>query len=267
MTILANAADVLRCFTSQRLELTLTDVVALLGTPKSSTSRLLRAMRDAGLLELAPASRRYRPGILLFELGQTYRRASTLLARADDAVARLSRRFGHTGYVSVLDGADVVGVAHHEGTSALRVGTPIGRRLAGFASSTGRSLLARRSDADVRALHPQPLRPVHPASPADIDALLAMLATVRRDGYATSAAEANPGVGAMSVAVGERQTGEEVSLCIVYPLATVSDTEREAMLHALLAEAAEIAALVEDPLAGPRPAPHSAPRPLAHKAA
>ena len=252
MTILANAADVLRCFNPARLELTLTDVVAILGTPKSSTSRLLRAMRDAGLLELAPASRRYRPGILLFELGQTYRRASTLLARADDAVARLSARFGHTSYVSVLDGADVVGVAHHEGTSALRVGTPIGRRLAGFASATGRALLARKTDAEVRALHPQSLSPVHPASPADIDALLAALAVVRRDGFATSHDEANAGIGALAVAVGERQTGEDIALCLVYPLATVSEAERQAMLNAMLAEAAEIATLVDDPLGIPR---------------
>ncbi|MDB5369833.1 MAG: IclR helix-turn-helix protein [Roseomonas sp.] len=247
MSILTNAADVLRCFTPQRLELTLTDTVSLLGAPKSSTSRLLRAMRDAGFLELAPGTRRYRPGILLFELGQTYRRASTLLARADEAVGRLSRRFGHTGYVSVLDGADVVGVAHHEGSSTLRVGTPIGRRLAAFASSTGRSLLARRTDAEVRALHPEPLRPASPHSPPDIAALIAMLAEVRRQGFATSLEEANPGVGGIAVAVGEAGTGEEVSLNLVYPVATVSITERQAMLNALQAEALEIATLVGDP--------------------
>jgi DNA-binding IclR family transcriptional regulator len=247
MSILVNAADVLRCFKPERLELTLTDMVQLLGTPKSSTSRLLRAMRDAGLLELAPGSRRYRPGILLFELGQTYRRASTLLTRADAAVGRLSRRFGHTGYVSVLDGADVVGVAHHEGSSTLRVGTPIGRRLAAFASSTGRSLLARRSDAEVRALHPEPLRPANPHSPRDIGALIALLGEVRRQGFATSLEEANPGVGGIAVAVGERQSGEEFSLNIVYPVATVSAPERQAMLNALLAEALEIATMVDDP--------------------
>jgi DNA-binding IclR family transcriptional regulator len=247
MTTLANAADVLRCFTPRRLELTLTDVVSVLGTPKSSTSRLLRAMRDAGFLELAPGTRRYRPGIMVFELGQTYRRASTLLARADEAVSRLSRRFGHTGYVSVLDGADVVGVAHHEGSSTLRVGTPIGRRLAAFASSTGRSLLARRTDAEVRALHPDPLRPVSPHSPHDINALLVLLAEARRNGFATSLEEANPGVGGLAVAVGERATGEEFSLNLVYPVATVSASERQAMLNALLAEAQEIATLVDDP--------------------
>jgi DNA-binding IclR family transcriptional regulator len=247
MTTLANAADVLRCFTPQRLELTLTDVVALLGTPKSTTSRLLRAMRDAGFLEVAPGSRRYRPGILVFELGTTYRRASSLLARADEAVSRLSRRFGHTGYVSVLDGADVVGVAHHEGSSTLRVGTPIGRRLAAFASSTGRSLLARRTDAQVRALHPEPLRPASPHSPQDMNALLPLLAEVRRSGYAISLEEANPGVGGLAVAVGSPATGEEFSLNLVYPIATVSASERQAMLNALLAEALEIATMVDDP--------------------
>jgi len=247
MTILTNAADVLRCFTGQRLELSLTDVVALLGSPKSSTSRLLRAMRDAGFLEVAPGSRRYRPGIMIFELGTTYRRASTLLARADEAVGRLSRRFGHTGYVSVLDGADVVGVAHHEGSSTLRVGTPIGRRLAAFSSSTGRSLLARRTDAEVRALHPGPLRSASPNSPAGLDALLTMLEEVRRCGFATSLEEVNPGVGALAAAIGERASGEEVSLNLVYPIATVSASERQAMLHALLAEATEIATLVDDP--------------------
>lgn len=247
MAILDNAADVLRCFTPQRLELSLTEIVSLLGTPKSSTSRLLRAMREAGFLEVAPGSRRYRPGIMIFELGTTYRRASTLLARADEAVGRLSRRFGHTGYVSVLDGADVVGVAHHEGSSTLRVGTPIGRRLAAFASSTGRSLLARRTDAEVRALHPGPLHPASPHSPADITALLALLAEVRRCGFATSLEEVNPGVGALAVAVGERGSGEEVSLNLVYPLATVSASERQAMLNALQAEAQEIATLVDDP--------------------
>jgi DNA-binding IclR family transcriptional regulator len=247
MTTLANAADVLRCFTPQRLELTLTDIVGLLGSPKSSTSRIARSRRDAGFLELAPASRRYRPGIMVFELGQTYRRASSLLTRADEAVERLSRRFGHTGYVSVLDGADVVGVAHHEGSSTLRVGTPIGRRLAAFASSTGRSLLARRTDAQVRALHPEPLRPASPHSPQDIHALLALLAEVRHQGFATSLEEANPGVGGLAVAVGDRATGEEFSLNLVYPIATVSASERQAMLQALQSEAQEIATLVDDP--------------------
>jgi DNA-binding IclR family transcriptional regulator len=80
-----------------------------------------------------------------------------------------------------------------------------------------------------------------------MNALLALLAEVRRQGFATSFEEANPGVGGLAVAVGDRATGEEFSLNLVYPVATVSASERQAMLQALQAEAQEIATLVDDP--------------------
>ena len=56
-----------------------------------------------------------------------------------------------------------------------------------------------------------------------------------------------PRVGGLAVAVGDRATGEEFSLNLVYPIATVSASERQAMLQALQAEAQEIATLVDDP--------------------
>ena len=45
MTTLESAAAVLRCFSSSRTELTVTEASALLSLPKSNISRLLRAMR------------------------------------------------------------------------------------------------------------------------------------------------------------------------------------------------------------------------------
>ena len=51
MSILAAAAQVFRCFRHDCVSLTLTDLVAMSGMPKSNASRLLRSMRDAGLLE------------------------------------------------------------------------------------------------------------------------------------------------------------------------------------------------------------------------
>ncbi|MCA0420501.1 MAG: helix-turn-helix domain-containing protein [Proteobacteria bacterium] len=65
MSILSSAVDVLRCFSSTRHDVTVTDLVTLLGMPKSNASRLLRAMRDEGLLETVGESKRYRPSLLL----------------------------------------------------------------------------------------------------------------------------------------------------------------------------------------------------------
>lgn len=246
MTTLSTASDVLRCFSAQRLELGVTEVASLLSLPKSSVSRLLHAMRDTGFLEAVPGSRRYRPGLLMFELGHTYRRNSTLVARAHEAVARISRQCGHTGYVSIRDGRDVMGLTFQEGSRMLRVGTPVGERLPAFATATGRALLARLDDDAVRALHPRPLAPANPNSPADMDALLERLREVRRDGYCVSHHEANAGVDSLAVAVGDPATGEEASLCIVYPAAIVAPEEGAAILAALRAEADRLAAMLGD---------------------
>ncbi|MHB2168552.1 IclR family transcriptional regulator [Alsobacter sp. R-9] len=246
MTTLTSAATVLRCFGPERLELTLTDVVGILGWPKSTTSRLLRAMRDAGLLETVGDSKRYRPGILLFELGQSYRAGSTLVARAHEVVSGIVDRVGHTGYVSVRDGLDVMGLTYVAGRNVLRVGTPVGRRLPLPASATGRTLLARLSDDEIRGLFPGSLPRPSPRAPQTIDELIARVESVRRTGFAESDGEANPGVGAIASAVGDPATGEMVSLCITFPQSTVTPAERDLIIDGLTDGARSIATILGD---------------------
>ncbi|MCW3477236.1 IclR family transcriptional regulator [Limobrevibacterium gyesilva] len=251
MSVLSSAADVLKCFSADRRELSVTVVAAMLSLPKSNVSRLLRAMCDAGFLEAVGATRRYRPGVLLAEVGEQYRRASSLLTRADAVVTRVSAECGHTGYVSVRHGRDIMALTDHTGTNMLRVASNIGHRLDAAASATGRSLLARLPDDAVRALYAGPFTPPSATSPQTLDELLGRLALVRRDGYAESNDESNRGVGALAVAVGDPGTGEEVSLCISYPAATITDDERRTIIDALRSGARRIATLVGDPIFHP----------------
>ncbi len=246
MSILSSAVDVLRCFSSTRHDVTVTDLVTLLGMPKSNASRLLRAMRDEGLLETVGESKRYRPSLLLNQVGHLYRFAASLIDRADAVVGRVSDQIGHTGYISVRRGNEIVGVTAHPGRHALRVVTSIGDRIPAFASSTGRALLARLSDEEVRALYRAGFKPPSQTAPQDMDELLSRLAIVRRAGFAESHDEAVHGVRAISVAVGDPATGDEVALCISFPAATVEPAERLAIIRSLGQGAAEIAALIQD---------------------
>jgi DNA-binding IclR family transcriptional regulator len=247
MTTLSSAADVLRCLSVDRPFLTVSTAAELLGVPKSTASRLLRAMLEAGFLETIGASKKYGPGLLLYEAGRLYRDSSSLIQRAASVVARISSDTGHTGYVSKREGRDVVAVTDHQGTNALRVASSIGRRLEAFASATGRTLLARMSNEDVRKLYPHPLTPPSPTAPQNIDELLASLAAVRRRGFAESHDESNRGVGAIAVAVTDPERNDAVSLCIAYPASMIAPPERQQIIDALRAGAAEIAAVTRDP--------------------
>lgn len=237
MSTLHNAAEVLRCFGSGCAYVTVTEVGARLGLPKASASRLLRAMREAGMLEVIGDTKRHRPGRMMLDLAAAFRHSSRLITRASEVVAEATRRFGHTGYVSLREGREVTAVADFEGTNALRVVSTIGRRLAADKSATGRSLLARLTDGQISALF---------HGRAELDRLLAEIAEIRGQGYAFSHQESTPGVDGIAVAVADPATDEAVSLCIVYPSTLVTLLQRDAMIATLAKGASEIAAAVRD---------------------
>ena len=224
----------------------MTDLVHRLGMPKSNASRLLHAMRDAGLLEMVGDTKRYRPGLMLLDVGRAYRRSSTLIARADALVAALSSSSGHTGYVSKRSGREVTAILDHAGTNTLRVDSSIGRRLPAFASATGRSLLARQTDAGVIALYggKLPLVP-SPRAPRTMANLLERLAVIRKTGFALSEDEAYKGVTAIATATGDGE--DDVSICIVFPSATTSKSEQRRIIEAMRAGTKELALVIGDP--------------------
>ena len=115
-------------------------------------------MAETGLLATTELGAGYSVGNLIFETSRRHRAHSTLSVAADDALARIAKATGHTGYVAILDGTDVLGLRMRPGSKPLRVVTSPGDRLPAFCSSTGRAMLARLDDETVRALYPAPLQ-------------------------------------------------------------------------------------------------------------
>ncbi len=241
MSILASAVNVLRCFSTTCSELTVTEVAQLLGLPKSNVSRLLRAMREAGLLDSARDGRGYSPGVLLVGLGELASVGQTLGARAHAAVSRVSEQCGHAGFVSARYGRRMVGLTHHAGRNPLQVGVFMGGNpLYVDACATGRALLATLHDDAVRELLDGQVSQATPQSPVTMDELFSRLAQVRERGYAESHDEAGKGIGALAVAVRDERTEEVLSFCITYPEATVDAVELRSITEALLQARSDI---------------------------
>lgn len=260
MNSVDNVAKVLRLFTPDRSVLSVTEVSQLLALPKSSTSRLLKAMAETGLLAVTERGAGYSVGNLIFETSRRHRAHSTLSVIADEALARIVKATGHTGYVAMLDRTEVLGLRMRPGSKPLRVVTSPGDRLPAFCSSTGRAMLARLDDAAVRALYPALLQPPSPNAPQTIDDLLAALATVREKGWSQATDESLPGVEAIAVCVEDRESGERVAICISYSAAMISANEKSRIVTLMMRAGCEVGMKFDDEYwAAPRFAAFSAP--------
>jgi DNA-binding IclR family transcriptional regulator len=245
MNSVGNVARVLGLFTPERGVLSVTEVSQLLALPKSSSSRLLKAMAETGMLASTDPSG-YCVGNLIFETSRRHRVNSTLSALADDALARIAKATGHTGYVAILDGTDVLGLRMRPGSKPLRVVTSPGDRLPAFCSSTGRALLARLDDEAVCALYPMPLQPPSPNAPQSVEDLLAALAVVREKGWSQATDESLPGVESLAVCVEDCESGERVAICISYSAAMISANEKSRIVTLLMRAGWEVGTKFDD---------------------
>ncbi len=184
LATIRKCGSVLNLFDERRPDWGVTELGRTLGMPKSSTHELLASLAEIGLLQRMPNGR-YRLGWRISALN------SLLFATMDcrdisrEVMSDLVARFGETVHLGVLDWTDVVFIEKLAGTHAINVpGAAIGERKPAATIAVGKSLLACRTDGEVRALYSLPGSPVLRADilvpHVDIEALVSELAMVRR---------------------------------------------------------------------------------------
>lgn len=226
--------------------ITMSDVTKHLGIPKSTASRMLTQLCKYGFVDRDPQSLAYRPGIMLLEAAHVVHRTSSLSVYFEDALKDLSRETGHTGYISALDGRDVLVLRVVPGTHALRVVTYPGSRSPAWATSTGRALLARIDDEVLSREFGRHLETGGTNSPVTFEMLVRRLTEVRQQGWSVAVDEAVPGACSVSCAVGCPQTGETLAFCLTFPASMASKEEIERLASLLLAQARQIGRMVGD---------------------
>ncbi len=238
--MLSKVAAILTSFRDRR-EVSVTAIASLLGMPKSSASRLMRDMAASGLLEQDTETRLFRPGPVFLAVQQQHSGSLDLLEEAVAELTLLRDRFGHTCFLMGIEGTTLQLLRTLEGTGPIRVhATPPFMGGVAFYRSPGRALLARRSDAEVRALYPRALlRSTAAEAPAGIEELLDRLAVVRRQGYAEATNEGFPNVSGLAVAI-EAPGQPPLALNICFVAALVDRAERQVMADALLASAGRL---------------------------
>jgi DNA-binding IclR family transcriptional regulator len=217
--MLQKAMEVLRLFTPRRKEIGVTEGARLLGRPKSTTSRWLAAMEEAGFLERDPDTGRYRVSMHLAAVGEMAKQATSLQRLARPALERITAATGETANLVVLVGREGVNIEAVESPRPVMHMGSVGRRFPLHASAAGKVFLAWRSEEEARALLALPLERCTPATLTDPSRLVKELEEVRRQGYAVNWTELEEDLAAVAAPVRDHRGEVVAALSISAPAA------------------------------------------------
>jgi len=146
---------ILGCFTPQRPILGIADIADDLGMSRSTTHRYVITLVALGYLEQG-ASRKYRLGLRVTDLGMSALNATGLREHAHPYLEQLSQQTSYTTSLSVLDGTDVLLVDRvrslRRAQSTVDAGLHPGSRLPAYCTSMGKLLLASLPKPEQREL-------------------------------------------------------------------------------------------------------------------
>jgi DNA-binding IclR family transcriptional regulator len=247
MSSLATGIRLLQRLSAEQPFLRVSEIAAALALPKSTVSRLLKALATSGLLEREETGRGYRCGPLALHLGTLYLAQHSLLDLVDDALVQLVERFAVTGYAGVLNGSEIVLLRVRQGRAPLRIVYEAGGRVPAHVTAIGMALLARLDDARVAALYGPTLVYEPMAARLSIGRFLKELALVRRRGWAASLGTTHAGIGAIGAALASPSEHQPIGFSLSFPLIDADRARRQEIAAAVTASAGAIGARIGDP--------------------
>jgi IclR family pca regulon transcriptional regulator len=195
---LARGLRVIETLGHDRRPLTLSDIAKAVDLPRASVRRTLHTLAQLGYAETDGRLFKLTPRILL--LAGSYLRSSPLSDILQPALERTCAALNEACSCAVMDGEDVVMIAHASPNRLVAVSAQIGLRLPAASSSLGRVLLAalddRALDKFLARLKPARLTP---ATVIDKGEIRRAIVKARQDGYSLVDQEVETGFRSISV--------------------------------------------------------------------
>jgi IclR family pca regulon transcriptional regulator len=181
---LARGLDVIRAFSAEHPEQSLSEVAKETGLSRATARRFLLTLAELGYVRTD--GRRFALTPRVLDLGYRYLAGLSLPEVAQPHLERLSHELGESSSAAVLDGEDIVYVARVPARRIMTVAITIGTRFPAYVTSMGRVLLAGLDEAELD----RALAAVHPVAftahtRTDAGALRAEIDATRERGWAT----------------------------------------------------------------------------------
>jgi len=214
---LERGLDILEMIEAEHGDIGVRELARRLELSPTIVQRLVSSLAVRGYIEKNAETSRYRLGHRSMILGASGERGVDYLATARRELDRLAQEHHLNGFVSVLrSGRAIYLLAVQADGLAIRVS--IGSEMPLHSTAAGKVLLASLDDGAARKLlgH-RKLLAITPHTITDAAALIASLAKVRHQGFATVVEENIPGVLSVGAPITDRAGSVVAALSVAFP--------------------------------------------------
>lgn len=236
----ARGLEVIRSFSAQTPQQTLSEVAARTGLTRAGARRILLTLQTLGYVE--SDGRLFRLTARILDLGFAYLSSMPIWNLAEPVMEALVDEVKESCSAAVLEGTDIVYVLRVPTHKIMRNTLGVGSRLPAYCTSMGRVLLAGLDDEEVlRRLKASRPKALTKHTVTDLEALLAKIQQVRRQGWCLVNQELEEGLISLAAPITNR-AGRFIAALNLSGQANRTNTKvaQETLLPALLQAAQTI---------------------------
>lgn len=242
----ARGLEVIRSFSAQAPQQTLSEVASRAGLSRAGARRILLTLQTLGYVE--SDGRLFRLTARILDLGFAYLSSMPIWNLADPVMEALVEEVKESCSAAVLDGTDIVYVLRVPVHKIMRISLGVGSRLPAYCTSMGRVLLSGLSDDQVMQRLCASERPRRTSTTVtDPQALLEQVRQTRLRRWCLVDQELEEGLISLAAPITSR-TGATVAALNISGQAnrTSARVMQETLLPALLEAATKISRLLAD---------------------
>jgi len=216
------AFSILGAFDRQRAALTSAEIAERVGLNNKTVHRFLLTMEEIGAVSRISRGR-FCLGMALADLGSQVPVYRVLNEAVLHHLEMLAEHYNESIQAAVLEGREIVSIAHIPSRHSLSIGIRVGKRWPAYCTGVGKALMADMTDSVLREyVSTLKYERRTPNTITSATALIRHIKQVRQQGYALNDQESEPGLRAIAVPVKNRQDQTIAAISISGPITRLS---------------------------------------------
>lgn len=239
MSSLHKAIKVLKAFTKEEPNLSLTELSKKTGIGISSLQRFVSTFVYEGFLHKDELTKRYQLGHSLLYLGNLVKQESSLIIVAEPLLKKLNEEMGESVSMSIIDGWERRCILNYDSTYPLSTKMFVGDTSPLYAGASSKSLLAFMPHLE-EYLENIVLEPITDQTILSKDSLIKELQQIRALRYAKSNGERVRGACSVTAPILNAAHQIIASVTIVIPEVRYADYDEQQLINRITRTASEI---------------------------